>query len=151
VLGTERIDDGRQRIDVFCGVVERFGNRNMDDQKRQAITYSERKAARFVFSFSFENVERQSECECHNCSFYDIPQTDECVFSVTERDDKKGFGIEMHGVTVVPSTYLCVSGAPKWLAWIAAKVCDKVVQPNKELFSERAEGESAGTQDRAWN
>ena len=106
----------------------------MNDKNMNAITYDERKAARYIFSFSsYDGVESQSECECYNSGFYDIPQTDKCVFSITERDDKKGFGIEMRGVNVVPSTYLCINGAPRWLVWISEKVCGRVVKPNVKL------------------
>lgn len=82
------------------------------------ITYEERKAAKFVFSFSHEDVENADDLVCCSCGFYGLNKTDDHIFSITERDDKLGFGVNMVGVIVVPSSYLCIDNPPKWLLWL---------------------------------
>ena len=98
--------------------------------------YAERKAKRYIVSFAedkdFTNV-RESDLYIVDCAFNDISQTDDCMFSITERDDRKGYGIQMRGVMVVPATYLVIEDAPRWLRWIASKIFRVVSHPSNPI------------------
>jgi len=86
-------------------------------------SYEERKAEKFVFSLIFEeSSKRESDLSCTDCNFYGLNRSDDHVFSITERDDKKGFGVNMVGVHVVPSSFLCVENPPRWLIWVTSKL-----------------------------
>ena len=76
---------------------------------------------RYLIAFSqrkFSECERESEISVVDCMFQDLNHSKAHVFELVERDDGKGFGVTMRGVTVVPNTYLCINNAPVWLRWL---------------------------------
>jgi len=101
-------------------------------------TYEERKAKRYVFSFAGDDEPilntyigekeysmegRESDMDVDRITIRNLPQNDAFLFSIVERDDKKGFGVFMHGIKVAKNTAVVVENCPKWLRWVLVKCC----------------------------
>lgn len=94
--------------------------------------YDDRKKEKCIVSLADTNaVDRESDLVMTHCTFHGIDERT-CVFSLTERDDCKGFGVEMHNVMVVPNSYPCFPGMPKWAVWLLSRVfrCIGAKDPN---------------------
>lgn len=88
-------------------------------------TFEERKAEKHIVSCSF--VSDETPIKMTNCKFHSLNrQYSTSIFSLTQLDDNKGFDVHMNDVTVVPSSFICIVEAPKWLKFLIHKLC-KVV------------------------
>jgi hypothetical protein len=87
-------------------------------------TFEERKADNHIVSRSQSVAERPSEntLSIVRCNFYGIDnKSSSAKFSLTELDDKSGFVVDMRDVTVIPSHYIFIKSAPKWLVFLIKK------------------------------
>ena len=86
--------------------------------------YAERKAQRHIFSFALAITPPApliSYLSATSCLFDSLPQTEECHFSVVEKDTCDGFGVSMRGVAVVPATSVIFTNPPWWVRWLAMR------------------------------
>jgi hypothetical protein len=88
-------------------------------------TFEERKAGGYIVSCSPMDVvrdETKGTLSIVGCNFHGINQDDStAMFSLTELDDKTGFVVVMRDVTVIPSNYIFLKSAPKWLTVLIHK------------------------------
>lgn len=92
--------------------------------------------AMFSMSFAEDQSSRESQLSVTNCTFFDL-HTENCKFSVIERDDMKGFNVYMDNICVVPGSYVCIGDAPLWLRWLIGRVCRRVVWPRAAIAKAR--------------
>jgi hypothetical protein len=104
------------------------------------MEYEERKANNYIFSFAkddgcimntgtsfnadFDGKDRESELNAVNCTWRNMPQDDVFLFSVNERDDKKGFNVDLRNIKVCKNTAMVVENCPLWLKWILSKLLE---------------------------
>ena len=101
-------------------------------------SYDQRKANKDIVSLaSIEALQRESELEMVNNCFNGIDGK-AYVFSLTERDDGKGFGVQMKNVLVVPRDYVCFKYMPKWLIWALSRVFCRVGNQRPDIANEAA-------------
>ena len=93
--------------------------------EKEFKTFEERKAEKHIVSCSLVEGERiRPTMSISNCKFYGLnKENTPAIFSLTELDDKSGFHVHMKGVTVVPSSFICIEEAPKWLKFLIRKFC----------------------------
>lgn len=109
---------------------DKFGFFVFDDEGSSKVCesdYETRKNTKQIVSMIIlpDGEKRESDIHmCHNI-FYGIDGKD-FVFSLTERDDAKGFGVQIENVMVVPKTYPCFPTMPKWLVNILSLVFECV-------------------------
>jgi len=103
------------------------------------MNYEDRKAAGYIFSFAGEDEnilntgegysatsdddKRESLFNLDSCAIRNIPQNEKHLFSINERDDMKGFNVDMRGLKIAKSSALIVESCPKWLEWILIRAC----------------------------
>jgi hypothetical protein len=102
------------------------------------MNYKDRKAGNSIFSFAGDdgrimntstgfNAEsyddsRESEFFVINCIWQNIPQDNDFFFSINERDDKKGFNIDIRNIKFCKNTATVVEDCPDWLRLALSKL-----------------------------
>lgn len=89
--------------------------------------YKERKSKKIMFSFSGnrKNIKNgKSDLSAINCTFMNLPQNEEFLFSVTENDEQTGFGVDMRNIKVCKNTALVVEDCPRWLQKVIKIFCE---------------------------
>jgi hypothetical protein len=97
------------------------------------MTYEKRKASRYIISLAVRsdcvagmeinkdskelNDGGESELYALNCHWENLPQNDVFCFVATERDDRKGFGLDLRNLKISKNTATVVEDCPKWLRW----------------------------------
>jgi len=102
------------------------------------MDYEKRKSERHIFSFAGEDSyvcngtddltldesSRETELHAISCVWRNLPQNEQFLFSATERDDKKGFNIDMRNLKIAKNTALVVERCPAWLGWLLRHTCN---------------------------
>jgi hypothetical protein len=88
-------------------------------------TFEERRAGGYIVSCSPTDAVRDETIRTLTIvgsNFHGINQEySTSKFSLTELDDKTGFVVDMRDVSVIPSSYIFVKSAPKWLTFLIRK------------------------------
>jgi hypothetical protein len=88
----------------------------IDHANNYASWCEDKPAANYnIMSFSFSDApEHERSFNVTNCVFEQLNKNDNHIFSLNEREDKKGFNVHMHGVAVIPTSFTYFKG-PRWL------------------------------------
>jgi len=98
------------------------------------MEYKERKELRYIFSLAenggnimnepldLEIKDTESELYAINCHWKNIPQDDVFLFSINERDDRKGFCVDLRNLKISKNTATVIEDCPKWLKWCLSKI-----------------------------